>query len=146
MPKSHRAKLENLIMISKGFIDVYIAHLGNAIPLLIPQNIVLECIASESTVESILWQGQEIPIYSVCKQQDKSGFILIIESHHVFERFGFFVLLQPESKRVRVSEMRDANIEKKDDMVLEWVYIDDRLYQIPNLEVYEKLCYGSKLT
>lgn len=55
-------ELQHLITVSTGFIDAYIIECHQKVPMLLPQNIVLSAMDTQTNVEHIEWHDLKLPL------------------------------------------------------------------------------------
>ena len=58
-------ELQHLITVSTGFIDAYIIDCHGKDPMLLPQNIVLSALDSDTQVKVVEWHDAQLPVYAV---------------------------------------------------------------------------------
>jgi hypothetical protein len=124
--------LQNLIATSTGFIDVYdIAVYGDA-HILLPQNMVLSAMKVSAQLEFVEWHDKQLPTHNLASPHSSETTALVIEGDVEQTRFVILSDRMPEALRLRISQMRD--IDKATlDLVFQYVQVDDKIYQIPNL-------------
>ena len=81
-------ELQHLITVSTGFIDAYIIQCHQKVPMLLPQNIVLSAMDTQTNVDHIEWHDLKLPVYAVNDPNEKQGVALVIEGDDVSERFA----------------------------------------------------------
>lgn len=100
----NQQELQHLITVSTGFIDAYIIDCFDNVPMLLPQNIVLSAMDTETNVDFIEWHDLKLPVFAVNDPKLKEGVALVIEGDDVSERFALVCNEMPESIRLRISE------------------------------------------
>jgi hypothetical protein len=61
----NQQELQHLITVSTGFIDAYIIDCFDNVPMLLPQNIVLSAMDTETNVDFIEWHDLKLPVFAV---------------------------------------------------------------------------------
>ena len=107
-------ELQHLITVSTGFIDAYIIQCHEKVPMLLPQNIVLSAMDTQTRVDH--------------------GVALVVEGDDVSERFALVCNEMPESIRLRISEIVDEELDIDDSNVFKYVKIGEKQYYVPNLQ------------
>ncbi|MEG2358120.1 hypothetical protein [Acinetobacter sp.] len=126
-------ELQHLITVSTGFIDAYIIDCCGKEAMLLPQNIVLSALDSETQVSHVQWHELKLPVYAVNEPARKSGVALVIEGDDVHQRFALMCNEMPRSIRLRISEIVDEEHALDDPAVFQYVRMNDQLYHVPNL-------------
>ncbi|MFW2078458.1 hypothetical protein ACG94X_12200 [Acinetobacter sp. ULE_I010] len=134
LDKISTQELQHLITVSTGFIDAYIIDCYEKAPMLLPQNIVLSAQDSATHVKAVEWHEKELPTFSVSDPKKTLGVALIIEGEDADERFALMCNEMPESIRLRISEVIDAENKTKDKTILQHVKIGDSIYHVPDLD------------
>ncbi|ESK55148.1 MAG: hypothetical protein I8H98_01815 [Moraxellaceae bacterium] len=132
--KIDQQELQHLITVSTGFIDAYIIQCHKKVPMLLPQNIVLSAMDTQTTVDHIEWHDLKLPIYAVNDPDNKHGVALVVEGDDVSERFALVCNEMPESIRLRISEIVDEELDIDDSNVFKYVKIGEKQYYVPNLQ------------
>ncbi|MFM2331333.1 MAG: hypothetical protein RIQ74_153 [Pseudomonadota bacterium] len=127
-------ELQHLITVSTGFIDTYIIQCHEKVPMLLPQNIVLSAMDTQTSVDHIEWHDLKLPIYAVNDPASKHGVALVVEGDDVSERFALVCNEMPESIRLRISEIVDEELDIDDSNVFKYVKIGEKQYYVPNLQ------------
>lgn len=127
-------ELQHLITVSTGFIDAYIIQCHEKVPMLLPQNIVLSAMDTQTSVDHIEWHDLKLPIYAVNDPASKHGVALVVEGDDVSERFALVCNEMPESIRLRISEIVDEELDVDDSNVFKYVKIGEKQYYVPNLQ------------
>jgi hypothetical protein len=127
-------ELQHLITVSTGFIDAYIIQCHENVPMLLPQNIVLSAMDTQTSVDHIEWHDLKLPIYAVNDPASKHGVALVVEGDDVSERFALVCNEMPESIRLRISEIVDEELDIDDSNVFKYVKIGEKQYYVPNLQ------------
>ncbi|ANF82325.1 hypothetical protein A3K93_09070 [Acinetobacter sp. NCu2D-2] len=135
--KISQQELQHLITVSTGFIDAYIIECHDKEPMLLPQNIVLSALDSETQVKTVEWHEAMLPVYSVSAPDQKNGVALVIEGDESSQRFALMCNEMPKTIRIRISEVVDADLEIKDSAVFQYVRMADQVYHIPNMDYIE---------
>lgn len=136
-PKSgqiNQQELQHLITVSTGFIDAYIIQCYQKVPMLLPQNIVLSAMDTETNVDHIEWHDLKLPVFAVNDPNHKEGVALVIEGDDVSERFALVCNEMPESIRVRISEIVDDEIDVDDNKVFKYVKMGEQQFYVPHLQ------------
>jgi hypothetical protein len=126
-------ELQHLITVSTGFIDAYIVECFGKDPMLIPQNIVLSALDSDTKVKQVDWHDYKLPVYSVSSPDRTSGVALVIEGDEVDQRFALLCDEMPKTIRLRISEIVDDERDNKDSTIFQYVKMGDDSFHIPNL-------------
>ena len=127
-------ELQHLITVSTGFIDAYIIQCYQKVPMLLPQNIVLSAMDTQTSVDHIEWHDLKLPVYTVNDPNEKQGVALVIEGDDVSERFALVCDEMPESIRVRISEIVDEERDVDDNKVFKYVKMGEKQFFVPNLQ------------
>ena len=127
-------ELHHLITVSTGFIDAYIIDCHGKEAMLLPQNIVLSALDSATDVPFVEWHELKLPVYAVNNPEHKAGVALVIEGDDVSQRFALMCNEMPNSIRLRISEVVDAENTSKDKTILQQVKIGEVQYHVPDLE------------
>ncbi|RZF52093.1 hypothetical protein EXE30_09515 [Acinetobacter halotolerans] len=127
-------ELQHLITVSTGFIDAYIIECHQNVPMLLPQNIVLSAMDTQTQVDHIEWHDLKLPIYAVNDPTQKQGVALVVEGDDVSERFALICNEMPSSIRLRISEIVDDECEIDDDKVFKYVKIGGNTFYVPHLQ------------
>ena len=127
-------ELQHLITVSTGFIDAYIIQCYQKVPMLLPQNIVLSAMDTQTSVDYIEWHDLKLPVYAVNDPNEKQGVALVIEGDDVSERFALVCDEMPESIRVRISEIVDEERDVDDNKVFKYVKMGEKQFFVPNLQ------------
>ncbi|ENU31091.1 hypothetical protein F991_00997 [Acinetobacter sp. CIP-A165] len=127
-------ELQHLITVSTGFIDAYIIECHQKVPMLLPQNIVLSAMDTQTRVDHIEWHDLKLPIYAVNDPTQKQGVALVVEGDDVSERFALICNEMPSSIRLRISEIVDDECEIDDANVFKYVKIGGNTFYVPNLQ------------
>ncbi|TCB82271.1 hypothetical protein [Acinetobacter sp. ANC 4173] len=126
-------ELHHLITVSTGFIDAYIIQCYGKVAMLLPQNIVLSALDSQTHVSSVEWHDVKLPVYAVNDPAKKIGVALVIEGDEVNQRFALMCNEMPKSVRVRISEVVDEEMTVTDPMVFQYVRMGEQTFQVPNV-------------
>ena len=132
--KIDQQELQHLITVSTGFIDAYIIQCYQKVPMLLPQNIVLSAMDTQTSVDHIEWHDLKLPVYAVNDPNEKQGVALVIEGDDVSERFALVCDEMPESIRVRISEIVDEERDVDDNKVFKYVKMGEKQFFVPNLQ------------
>ena len=132
--KIDQQELQHLITVSTGFIDAYIIQCYQKVPMLLPQNIVLSAMDTQTSVDYIEWHDLKLPVYAVNDPNEKQGVALVIEGDDVSERFALVCDEMPESIRVRISEIVDEERDVDDNKVFKYVKMGEKQFFVPNLQ------------
>ena len=127
-------ELQHLITVSTGFIDAYIIDCHGKDPMLLPQNIVLSALDSNTQVKTVEWHEAQLPVYAVNDPSRQNGVALVIEGDEITQRFALMCNEMPSSIRLRISEVVDAEDSIKDKTILQYVKIGDKTYHVPDLD------------
>lgn len=131
-------ELQHLITVSTGFIDAYIIECHQNVPMLLPQNIVLSAMDTQTDADYIEWHDLKLPIFSVNDPSEQQGVALVIEGDDVSERFALVCNEMPESIRLRISEIVDEELEVADQNVFKYVKMGDKQFYVPDLQNIQK--------
>ena len=134
LDKISTQELQHLITVSTGFIDAYIIDCYDKAPMLLPQNIVLSAQDSPTHVKVVEWHDKKLPIFSVSDPKKTLGVALVIEGEEADERFALMCNEMPNSIRLRISEVVDAENKSKDKTILQHVKIGSTTYHVPDLD------------
>ena len=126
-------ELHHLITVSTGFIDAYIIQCYGKVAMLLPQNIVLSALDSQTHVSSVEWHDVKLPVYAVNDPAKETGVALVIEGDEVDQRFALMCNEMPKSVRVRISEVVDEEMTVTDPMVFQYVRMGEQTFQVPNV-------------
>ena len=126
-------ELHHLITVSTGFIDAYIIQCYGKVAMLLPQNIVLSALDSQTHVSSVEWHDVKLPVYAVNDPAKETGVALVIEGDEVDQRFALMCNEMPKSVRVRISEVVDVEMTVTDPMVFQYVRMGEQTFQVPNV-------------
>ena len=132
--KIDQQELQHLITVSTGFIDAYIIQCYQKVPMLLPQNIVLSAMDTQTSVDYIEWHDLKLPVYAVNDPNEKQGVALVIEGDDVSERFALVCNEMPESIRVRISEIVDEERDVDDNKVFKYVKMGEKQFFVPHLQ------------
>ena len=130
----NQQELQHLITVSTGFIDAYIIDCFDNVPMLLPQNIVLSAMDTETNVDFIEWHDLKLPVFAFNDPKLKEGVALVIEGDDVSERFALVCNEMPESIRLRISEMVDEERDINDSTVFKYVKMGEKQFYVPNLQ------------
>ena len=126
-------ELHHLITVSTGFIDAYIIQCYGKVAMLLPQNIVLSALDSQTHVSSVEWHDVKLPVYAVNDPAKETGVALVIEGDEVDQRFALMCNEMPKSVRVRISEVVDEEMTVTDPMEFQYVRMGEQTFQVPNV-------------
>ena len=126
-------ELQHLITVSTGFIDAYIIDCHGKDPMLLPQNIVLSALDSDTQVKMVEWHDARLPVYAINDPARKNGVALVIEGDEVHQRFALMCNEMPKTIRLRISEIVDADQQINDPAVFQYVRMGDQLFHIPQM-------------
>jgi len=127
-------ELQHLITVSTGFIDAYIIKCHEKVPMLLPQNIVLSAMDTQTNIDHVEWHDLKLPIYAVNDPANKNGVALVVEGDDVSERFALVCNEMPESIRLRISEIVDEEKDIDDNNVFKYVKIGEKQFYVPHLQ------------
>jgi len=127
-------ELQHLITVSTGFIDAYIIKCHEKVPTLLPQNIVLSAMDTQTNIDHVEWHDLKLPIYAVNDPANKNGVALVVEGDDVSERFALVCNEMPESIRLRISEIVDEEKDIDDNNVFKYVKIGEKQFYVPHLQ------------
>ena len=126
-------ELHHLITVSTGFIDAYIIQCYGKVAMLLPQNIVLSALDSQTHVSSVEWHDVKLPVYAVNDPAKETGVALVIEGDEVNQRFALMCNEMPKTIRLRISEIVDEERDASDATIFQYVRMADQIFHIPNL-------------
>lgn len=133
-------ELHHLITVATGFIDAYVIECHDQKPMLLPQDVVLSALDSNTNVAFIEWHDLKLPVYNVTHPTNHQGVALVIEGDSVGQRFALMCDKMPNNIRIRISEMVDDEREINDAMVFQYVKMAEQVYHVPNLSnIQQKL-------
>ncbi len=127
-------ELQHLITVSTGFIDAYIIKCHDKVQMLLPQNIVLSAMDTQTNIDHVEWHDLKLPIYAVNDPANKNGVALVVEGDDVSERFALVCNEMPESIRLRISEIVDEEKDIDDNNVFKYVKIGEKQFYVPHLQ------------
>ena len=131
-------ELQHLITVSTGFIDAYIIECHQNVPMLLPQNIVLSAMDTQTDADYIEWHDLKLPVFSVNDPSEQQGVALVIEGDDVSERFALVCNEMPESIRLRISEIVDEERDIADQNVFKYGKMGDKQFYVPDLQNIQK--------
>ncbi|OTG77283.1 hypothetical protein B9T33_15255 [Acinetobacter sp. ANC 5054] len=131
--KIDQQELQHLITVSTGFIDAYIIDCHSKEPMLLPQNIVLSALDSDTKVSVVEWHELKLPVFAVNDPEKSSGVALVIEGDDVAQRFALMCNEMPRTIRLRISEVVDEDQKVTDANIFQYVRMADQVFHIPNL-------------
>ena len=126
-------ELHHLITVATGFIDAYIIECHEKAPMLLPQNIVLSALDSNTKVEKVEWHDYKLPVFAVNDPKLNAGVALVIEGDEIHQRFALMCNEMPKSIRLRISEVVDHIQPNNDQTIFQFVKMEDQIFHIPNL-------------
>ena len=126
-------ELQHLITVSTGFIDAYIIQCFAKAPMLLPQNVVLSALDSQTHVNHVEWHDKQLPVFHVNNPDRKAGVALVIEGEEIDQRFALMCEEMPTSIRIRISEVVDDNLNIEDQSIMQYVRIGAELFHVPDL-------------
>ena len=126
-------ELQYLITVSTGFIDAYIIECHGKKPMLLPQNIVLSALDSDTQVKTVEWHDLHLPVYAINHPDQMEGVALVIEGDDASQRFALMCNEMPKSIRLRISDIVDDESLVNDPTIFQLVLMGDETYHIPNL-------------
>lgn len=126
-------ELQHLITVSTGFIDAYIIQCFAKAPMLLPQNVVLSALDSQTHVSQVEWHDKQLPVFHVNNPDRKAGVALVIEGEEIDQRFALMCEEMPTSIRIRISEVVDDNLNIEDQSIMQYVRIGTELFHVPDL-------------
>ena len=126
-------ELQHLITVSTGFIDAYIIQCFAKAPMLLPQNVVLSALDSQTHVNHVEWHDKQLPVFHVNNPDRKAGVALVIEGEEIDQRFALMCEEMPKSIRIRISEVVDDDLIIQDQSIMQYVRIGTELFHVPDL-------------
>ena len=126
-------ELQHLITVSTGFIDAYIIQCFAKAPMLLPQNVVLSALDSQTHVNHVEWHDKQLPVFHVNNPDRKAGVALVIEGEEIDQRFALMCEEMPTSIRIRISEVVDDDLNIEDQSIMQYVRIGTELFHVPDL-------------
>ena len=126
-------ELQHLITVSTGFIDAYIIQCFAKAPMLLPQNVVLSALDSQTHVSHVKWHDKQLPVFHVNNPDRKAGVALVIEGEEIDQRFALMCEEMPTSIRIRISEVVDDDLIIEDQSIMQYVRIGAELFHVPDL-------------
>lgn len=126
-------ELQHLITVSTGFIDAYIIDCHSKPSMLLPQNIVLSALDSNTHLSAIEWHDKQLSVFHVNNPEQHLGVALVIEGEEIEERFALMCAAMPKSIRIRISELVDEELVIQDQTIMQYVRIGSELFHVPNL-------------
>jgi hypothetical protein len=106
--------------------------------MLLPQNIVLSAMDTQTDADYIEWHDLKLPVFSVNDPSEQQGVALVIEGDDVSERFALVCNEMPESIRLRISEIVDEERDIADQNVFKYVKMGDKQFYVPDLQNIQK--------
>ena len=131
--KIDQQELQHLITVSTGFIDAYIIQCFAKAPMLLPQNVVLSALDSQTHVNHVEWHDKQLPVFHVNNPDRKAGVALVIEGEEIDQRFALMCEEMPTSIRIRISEVVDDDLIIEDQSIMQYVRIGAELFHVPDL-------------
>lgn len=131
--KINQQELHHLITVSTGFIDAYIIECHGVEPMLLPQNIVLSALDSNTNVPFVEWHDLKLPVYRVTPPQHPQGVALVIEGDDIRQRFALMCKEMPKSIRLRISEVVDDERSSDQPNIFQYVKMGSNTYHVPDL-------------
>lgn len=138
MQQVNQQELQHLIAVSTGFIDTYVIECHDLPPMLLPQNIVLSALDSATDVKTVDWHDLQLPVHAVHHTQHTKGVALVIEGEDTQQRFALMCNEMPQTMRLRISEVVDAQQQDLPDEIFQYVKVGERIFHVPNLQAVEK--------
>lgn len=138
MLEINQQELQHLISVSTGFIDTYVIECFNQPAMLLPQNIVLSALDSETYVKTVDWHEAALPVYAINHPSHSKGVALVIEGEDTTQRFALMCNEMPQTMRLRISEVVDTDQHERSDFVFQYVQVGEQLFHIPNLSAIER--------
>lgn len=138
MQQVNQQELQHLIAVSTGFIDTYVIECHNQPPMLLPQNIVLSALDSATQVTTVDWHELKLPVHAIHNPSHQKGVALVIEGEESQQRFALMCNEMPQTMRLRISEVVDAQDIERPEEVFQYVKVGEQLFHVPNLQVIEK--------
>ncbi|WP_297429204.1 hypothetical protein [uncultured Acinetobacter sp.] len=138
MQQVNQQELQHLIAVSTGFIDTYVIECHDLPPMLLPQNIVLSALDSATDVKTVDWHDLQLPVHAVHHPQHTKGVALVIEGEDTQQRFALMCNEMPQTMRLRISEVVDAQQQDLPDEIFQYVKVGERIFHVPNLQAVEK--------
>ena len=126
-------ELQHLITVSTGFIDAYIIDCHGKDPMLLPQNIVLSALDSNTQVKIVECHEAQLPVYAVNDPSRQNGVALVIEGDEITQRFALMCNEMPKTIRIRISEVVDVDQPVNDPAIFQYVRMNEQLFHIPNM-------------
>ena len=126
-------ELQYLITVSTGFIDAYIIECHGKKPMLLPQNIVLSALDSDTQVKTVEWHDLHLPVYAINRPDQMEGVALVIEGDEITQRFALMCNEMPKTIRIRISEVVDVDQPVNDPAIFQYVRMNEQLFHIPNM-------------
>ena len=126
-------ELQHLITVSTGFIDAYIIQCFAKAPMLLPQNVVLSALDSQTHVNHVEWHDKQLPVFHVNNPDHKASVALVIEGEEIDQRFALMCEEMPTSIRIRISEVVDDDLIIEDQSIMQYVRIGAELFHVPDL-------------
>lgn len=126
-------ELQHLITVSTGFIDAYIIDCHGKDPMLLPQNIVLSALDSNTQVKTVEWHEAKLPVYAINEPSRQHGVALVIEGDEINQRFALMCNEMPKTIRIRISEVVDVDQPVNDPAIFQYVRMNEQLFHIPNM-------------
>ncbi len=126
-------ELQHLITVSTGFIDTYVVQCEDQVPMLLPQNIVLAALDSDTHVDYVQWHDHQLSVYHVNAISVMHGVALVIEGDENEQRFALMCNEMPQTMRLRISEVVDETTPAEQSPVFQLVRVGEALYHVPNL-------------
>lgn len=126
----------SLLTTTTGLIDIYALSVQGEPDWIIPQNLVLDTVSVPAQSTSVAWQGQQIPLKSLLGKAPTmtEAIAVLLEADNDTARIGILTSIPPKAMRVRISNLRDANDSSVLMNAYQKVMLEERLYQVPDLD------------
>lgn len=125
----------SLLTTTTGLVDIYLVAIAGEPEWVIPQNLVLAIDLVDAHTKTAEWEDKTIPVQSFLPADYEGlGTLVLIEGQDDQHRIGVLTSDTPKSLRIRISSLHDTN----DSHVLPYAYqkvlLDQKLYQVPDLD------------
>ncbi|MEC7118332.1 MAG: hypothetical protein VXW65_00305 [Pseudomonadota bacterium] len=140
------AQTISLLTTTTGLIDIYALAVDGEPDWIVPQSLVLEIVPlPNAKAKHIEWQDQQIPTHSLLPNTVKGAAVaVLIEGDTDASRIALIVETTPVSMRVRISNLRDTNNSQVLPHVYQKVLLENKLYQVPDIDRLTKAIMRKK--
>lgn len=135
-PIDQASQTISLLTTTTGLIDIYALSVQGEPDWIVPQNIVLDTLNVSAKSNSVVWQGQTIPLFSLLGEviESPEAVAVVLEGDNDATRLAVLTAIPPKPMRVRISNLRDVTAEQPLAYAYQPVLLADELYQVPDLQ------------